>query len=154
MSFDKLDVKELRRTAIDDFAVEVADTDSKKVVAAALLESGVTFEMYLEANPHQREKFAPETVAPAPAENVVTADTLEADAPVEIVTKEEHPKLATTEKYLIKMVRQNPLFEVRGHKFTQTHPYVLMSAEDAQAILSEEEGFRQAFPQELQEFYS
>lgn len=161
MSFTstKLDVKELRRTAEEDFAVELSDDEkkSKKLIAAALLESGVTFEQYLEINPHQRENFPeyakPEEKSP---ESVVTTEQVapvENVVPEEIITKEERPKLTNEQPWLIKMERKNPLFEIAGHKFTSEHPYVLMSANDAEVVLRES-GFRQAYPSEIQEYYS
>ena len=160
MSFDKLKIDELRRTAEDDFAVTLSDDEkkSKKLIAAALLESGVTFEQYLVANPHQREVYAPETIPvenevteAVPAENVVTSAQVTAPPPVEIVVKEEVP-LSTQQQWLVKMERQNPLFEIAGHRFTKDHPYVLMNAADAEVVLRED-GFRQAYPSEIQEYY-
>lgn len=163
MSFTsrKLDIEELRRAAEEDFAVELSDEEktSKKLIAAALLESGVTFEQYLEMNPNQREKF-PEYAKPekpkepVSSENVVTSeDVVSGNEPVEIVTKEARPVLSNNQQWLVKMERKNPLFEIAGHRFTQDHPYVLMNAEDADIVLREE-GFRQAYPTEVQEYYS
>lgn len=64
------------------------------------------------------------------------------------------PVAATSrDMFLIKMIRENPLYEVRGHKFTSTHPYALVSPDDYEYILNHEDGFRQATPSELQEFY-
>ena len=40
-SFNDLLVEELRRTAIEDFAVDIKATDNKKTVIAALVEDGV-----------------------------------------------------------------------------------------------------------------
>lgn len=153
MSFVKLDQSELFRTATVDFAVDVNESDTKKVIVAALVESGVEFEQYLKANPAEREKFAPAEPKVSTAITTQAIANLPADEPVEIITKEEHPKLTNTEKYLIKMVRENPLFEIKGHTFTTKHPYVLMDSEDAQYVLSKETGFRQAFPQELTDYY-
>jgi len=156
LSFQKLDKEELIRTAENDFAVALSEDEkkSKKLVLAAMAESGVTFEKYLECNPEQREKFAPVEEAPETPQNVVTsADVTEGTDEVEIVTKEERPKLAAEQKWLVKMDRKNPLFEIAGHRFTSEHPYVLMSAEDAEVVLREE-GFRQAYPSEIQDYYS
>jgi hypothetical protein len=58
-----------------------------------------------------------------------------------------------TDKYLLKMTRENLVYQTRGYEFTQDHPYALVNATDAQWILENEEGFRQAFPAELTEFY-
>lgn len=156
---DKQDgIKELRRTAEHDFAVALTEDEQKssKLIQAALLEAGVTFEQYLECNPHQREKYAPETVvvepeAPVAPENVVTSAQVTGTEPVEIVVKEETP-LSTNQQWLVKMERANPVFEIAGYRFTDTHPYVLMPADAAEIVLREE-GFRQAYPSEVQEYY-
>lgn len=55
---------------------------------------------------------------------------------------------------LLKMTRLNPSFEVFGYKFTKTHPYQVMSQEDAQKIIDTYEGFIIASPDEAKSFYS
>lgn len=161
MSFDKLKTIDELREAAEDFAVELKEDEkkSKKLIAAALLESGVTFEDYLKIHPEQREKYAPETIKKEEPQNVVTSEQVapvrnEEEAPelTEVVTKEETPNLTTQQQWLVKMERKNPLFEVAGHRFTQEHPYALMSAEDAEVALREH-GFRQAYPSEIAEYY-
>lgn len=148
-SFRDLSVKELRRSALEDFAVEVDPKASKDEAIAALVESGVSWADYVAQHPE---------VVPAPEQaEVVTTENLEADAtnvaePTKIRVAEEL-QVNPGEQFLIKMVRENPLYETRGYRFTKEHPYNLVSAEDAEYILSREDGFRQAFPSELQEFY-
>lgn len=55
---------------------------------------------------------------------------------------------------LLKMARLNPSFEAYGYKFTKTHPYQVMSQEDAQKIMDTYEGFVIASPDEARSFYS
>lgn len=55
---------------------------------------------------------------------------------------------------LLKMARLNPSFEAFGYKFTKTHPYQVMSQEDAQKIMDTYEGFVIATPSEAKSFYS
>ena len=149
MSFDKLTLKELVRVADEDFAIELTDEEkkSKKLVIAAFAEVGRTFNDYLMANPDQREKYEPaepdptEGIAPLP-KNVVEGG---------VVVKPQVQ--VSAEPYLIKMVRENPYYEVGKYKFTESHPYALVDAADAERVLREE-GFRQAFPSELEEFYN
>lgn len=58
-------------------------------------------------------------------------------------------------KFLIKFIGQNWYFERGRYTFSKDKPYALMSARDAQAALVEEPTkFRQAMPQELEDFYS
>lgn len=149
--FDDFKVAELRTIADDEFAVEVGEKASKAEILAALTESGVTWKMYLDNHP----ELQPE--APKADEGVVTSSQMQAvpvedEQPVKIVVKEETP-LSAREEWLIKMTRANPLFEVRGHRFTQENPFALMNPVDAEYVLTKEEGFRQATPGELQEYY-
>lgn len=55
---------------------------------------------------------------------------------------------------LLKMARQNGSFEVYGYKFTKSHPYQVMSAEDAQKIMDTYDGFVIASPDEAKSFYA
>lgn len=145
-SFKDLDTKELREAATA-FAVDSDEVIAKSnavTLRAALAENGVTWKMYMDM------------FHPAAEENTVksedVAPTKEEVGETVIITKEEKPVLPVNEQYLIKMVRENPLFEIAGFRFTQDHPYVLMNAAQAQVVL-QEDGFRQAHPAEVQEFY-
>lgn len=142
--FSDLSVEELRRTAVEDFAVDIKSNANKNTVLAALVEDGVEWEQY--ATLKGLNAPAPEPVAPV----VVEAEV----APEEVVIRTAEPIAPTrTEKYLIKMERKNVRFDVLGHKFTQEHPYALVGAAEADYILTKEKGFRMAFPSELEEFY-
>lgn len=147
-SFADLDVATLRTTAIEDFAVDIKATDNKPTVLAALLEGGVEWKDYatlkgLNAPTIEEEPVVIEEV-------VVTAPVIEEE--VEIITAGPLAP-SRTQKYLLKMDRENVRFDIRGHKFTQEHPYALVSADDADHILTKEKGFRMAYPSELEEFY-
>lgn len=133
--FQDLPVAELRRSAVEDFAVEVSDSDPKIAVIQALEESGVKWGDYV--------KQHPEVVAPA--EPVVEEVVVAVEAPTEPVADKN---------VLVRMDRDNPLFEIRGAVFTSTHPYALMTPEDASFTVNTERGFSIATPQEVAEFYS
>lgn len=150
--FDDLDVRVLRKTAIEDFAVDVKADDNKATVLAALVEAGVDWDQYATLKGLNTVKADP---TPPPAVDTGVApevDTADAAVPqeVEIITAAPLPPV---QKYLIKMNRPNVRFDVRGHKFTKEHPYALVSAEDANYILEKEKGFAMATPRELEEFY-
>lgn len=145
--FDDLDVRVLRKTAIEDFAVDVKADDNKATVLAALVEAGVEWPQYAELKGLAKPEPAP-VLDPAP--EVETADAALPEQEVEIITA---APLAPVQKYLIKMNRDNVRFDVRGHKFTKEHPYALVNAEDANYILEKEKGFAMATPRELEEFY-
>ena len=149
-SFADLDVEELRKTALEDFAVAIKADDNKKTVLAALVEDGVEWNQYATLKGLNTVKSNAPT--PPPVGPVVTEIALP-EEDVVIVTKEAI-NTTTNEKYLLKMERENVRYDVLGHKFTQEHPYALVSPSDAEYILTKEKGFRQAFPSELEEFYS
>lgn len=146
--FEGLDVKELRRTAVEDFAVEVKPNEKKPDVIAALVESGVTWADYAKvmglevpvAEPVAIEQpiVAPDAPVVAQEVNIITAQPLTTQ---------------TQDKYLLKMERDNPVYETQGYRFTQEHPYALVSPEAAEWILENEKGIRMARPSELQQFY-
>jgi hypothetical protein len=122
---------------------------------ADLVEAGVTWDMY-------REEFLPD----APVEPVVdvvlppgpdVSDTFEeVQEPVveTIATVSPTLELPREQKYLVKFIGENPYFEHGKYKFSEDRPYQIMTAQDAQyALVNEPKKFRQAFPNELEEFY-
>lgn len=163
--FKDYGVADLRDIAENEFAVTVETEDdrlpNKAEVLAALSEYGVTFEQHLANHPelvaalNETESAGVVVAEENSAPGVITAASMKAvleEPEVKIVVKEEVP-LFSKEEWLIKMVRANPLYEVRGHKFTQQNPFALVSPEDAEYLLTRETGFRQATPSELQEYY-
>jgi hypothetical protein len=154
-SFKDLKKPELLQAAAY-FGTDIEGANNVEEIRAALLEDAVTFDDYLEAfhpadKPVEEEKF----VMPDPIDIEDWPDAPEGGDDVTVVTVTETPVLAPTEKYLIKFVGQNPYFEFGKYKFTQEKPYGIMTAADAQdALVSEPTKFRQAFPAELEEFYS
>ena len=169
--FKDLKPTELYRSCIEDFAVPVDEEDKNKktVLLAALHEAGVEWADYVAQHPEVApepepvHEFASGGVitSNAPAHNSVHDEqetgyvTVAPEQPLAqpvVVVKEEIP-LESEQQYIINMERDNPLFEVRGHRFTEYHPNALVSAADADYILTKEDGFRQATPSELREFY-
>ena len=71
-----------------------------------------------------------------------------------LITAPRIAPMAPAEKYLIRFIGENPYFERGRYKFTAEKPYAIMNAQDAQdALVDEPKKFRQAFPDELKEFY-
>lgn len=142
-SFRDLNKDELKAAALY-FGTE--DEGTKDALVADLAENGVTWEQYVDA-------FLAEKPEPSVPETVEEFDeAFEAASPVKV--EAARPTALTPQSsYLIKMDRKNPYFEFGTYKFTQDNPYVIMPADAAQAILTQEQGFRQATPAELQEFY-
>jgi hypothetical protein len=158
-SFEDLDRAELYRSAIEDFAVDVPENANKKELIAAFVETGITWKDYVaqhpEVAPKEEEKFVDRETEPVRPGAVVTSAAVKGEVPEK---KEEiivaQPAVQATGKYLIKMTRDNTIYETRGYRFTKEHPYALVEPEDASYILEVEDGFRQALPSELADFYS
>ena len=150
MSFTKLTKKELVRTAEEDFGVAVDKTRDKAGIIEQLGENGVTWDLYLEENPEERAKHE-QPVPDNVIRHAVSSD--EALPDVHYPTRKVPEPVENDSLVLIKMVRVNPLYEVRGYRFTANNPFVLVREEDADHILLEEDGFRQATPRELKEYY-
>ena len=130
MSFDTLTVAELKEIATE-FAVDTEGLKNKKEIIAAMAEEGVTYSVY------QKTVQAIE----------------EATEEIEILPKFD-PKAQTEDSVLVRMTRANFRYDIHGYTFTNDHPFVAMSEEDAQKIFDTEEGFRLATPKEVQDFYN
>ena len=128
MSFDTMKINELKGLA-ESFGVDTENAKTKKELIAALSEEGVTYEAYA--------KFA-------------GAETVE----LKIDKKKEKEILQPQKTILVKMDRMNHSYQAMGYTFTQQHPFVAMSEDDAQRIFDTQTGFRMATPREAQEFYS
>ena len=141
-SFNNLTVPELKRSAAEDFAVDVPEGAKKDEVIAALVESGVTWADYVAQHPDVApDEPQPEVQVEEPRENV------------NIITA-ANPVDKSVDRYLIKMTRDNLVFETQGLRFTQSHPFALATADQADWILANEDGFTMASPSEAREFYS
>lgn len=134
-SFQELTVKELRPLA-EMFAVDLGTLTKKADIIKEIEENGVTFEMYAATLEPEEEELA----------------ELDLEEPVEELPEviDEEP---VSDQVLIKMIRQNHSYEVLNYRFSRTHPFVLVSEDDADYLVEEDGGFRIATPRELREFY-
>lgn len=125
------------RQVAEHFGVDLEPKDTKKVIIGKLVEDGVSWDMYKEAFPDIED----------------IPDEPQPEASVE-EKKEEPATVRPKPTVLLKMERQNPLFEIRGYSFSKDHPFLPVTEEDANYIISNIEGFRIAMPKEAEEFYS
>lgn len=147
-SFNNLTVPELKRSAAEDFAVEVPEGAKKDEVIAALVESGVTWADYVAQHP----EVAPDEPKPEASSDGPHLQ-FTANENVNIITAES-PVNQSVDRYLLKMTRDNVVYETQGLRFTQSHPFALATADQADYILAHEDGFTMASPSEAREFYS
>lgn len=151
-SFKDLERKELYRSAIEDFAVEVKERDSAEIIRAALFESGVEWKDYVAQHPEVAPVVV-ETKRHPNQDNVVTSVDLKAPTQIQVLTAA--PAVPQQEAmYLVKMSRANHYFEFGRYKFTNDHPFVVMDADSTNRILSQETGFAIATPLEASEYYA
>jgi hypothetical protein len=128
MSFETLKKEDLLKIA-DEYGVDTKPTDTKAVIIAALAEDGVNWDDVAKVD---------KTVAEQDA--VIKEEAT--------VAKQNGPK------QLLRMMRANSSYEIRGVKFTKEHPFALVAEEDAEFITENDpEGFRYATPKEAANYY-
>lgn len=126
MSFETMKKEDLLKVA-EEYGVDVKPTDTKAVIIGALAEDGVNWS------------------------DVSQSDPVVAELDREI--KEE--KQSTGPKQLIRMLRKNHSYEIRGVKFSAEHPFALVPEDDAEFITENDPtGFRYATPKEAASFYN
>jgi hypothetical protein len=131
MSFETLKKEDLLKIA-DEFGTDVKPSDTKAVIIAALSEDGVTWEQAAQLDKQVAEKDAELREEKAVADAEAKANEAQA---------------------LLRMMRENATFEIRGYRFTKTHPFAVVAESDAEWITDNVDGFRYATPREAQEFY-
>lgn len=136
MSFQSLKVNELRGIA-DSFGVDLESAKTKDAIIGVLEEEGVTYDLY--ARFSEVEKNDPA--------DMIEADYVAGDALKVLDTDGQNT-------VLVKMDRQNGMYQTAGFTFTRDHPFVAMTEAQAQFIFDTESGFRMATPKEIQEYYS
>lgn len=144
MSFQQLN-KDVLAQVGEEFAVEwTKEEPTKAQMIKDLDEEGVTWAMYKAAFPDPEDEPEVEPVA----DEEDAADELDPNEPA---TKKFSRK---PQQVLVKMTRQNGTYQIRGYNFTKTHPFLPVSAEDADFLVEVIGGFKIAGPREIEEFYS
>ena len=128
MSFDTMKISELKEVA-EGFGIDLPEKVTKQALILALQEEGVTYDMYAKFTGAEKEEL---------------------EAPKE----KKKVTLDKSKTILVRMDKANPSYTVYGYTFTQEHPFMAMSEDDAQRIFDTEPGFRPATPREAQEFYN
>lgn len=118
----------------EEFGVEVKPSMNKPAIIAEFDSDGVTVELI---------------------QGLASEDDAVEEEPVEV--EEIAPVTETADDedlVLVKMIRKNASYEVRGYRFTREHPFALVSEENADYLIEVDEGFRMASPKEAREYYS
>lgn len=152
MSFKNLNKEKLLYAA--EFAnIRVSEDNTKAEIIAALEEAGFSWSNY--------QKFigAEERVA---GEALKQASTPHHEVPRQGTAEEPFAEPAAqavqfNETVLVKMERQNPTFDILGHRFTKAQPFKVVSPDEAQRIIDTAEtlggGFRIATPAEAKAYF-
>jgi hypothetical protein len=128
MSFDTMKISELKKVA-QSFGIDLPEKVTKQEIILAMQDEGITFNEYA--------KFS-------------DTEKVELEQP----KKQAKVALDKGKTILVRMDKANPSYTVYGYTFTQEHPFVAMSEDEAQRIFDTEPGFRPATPREAQEFYN
>jgi hypothetical protein len=131
MSFETLKLSEIKKIA-EDFGVDIENLKSKTDIIASLSEEGVTWAVY----------------------SKTLKDVEDAKEEIEVLPKFDPKKAQDKDSVLVRMERANFRYDALGYTFTQQHPFVAMTEDEAQEIFDKEEGFRLATPKEVQDFYN
>lgn len=139
MSFQTLN-KEILNQAADEFGIAWStESPTKAQMLKDLQEEGITWSMYKEVFPdidEEDDESAEEEVRAVIADDS-TEDFKQAD-----------------EQVIVKMTRENGTYEVRNYVFTRSHPFMPVSAGDADYLVHVLGGFSVATPREVEEYYS
>lgn len=119
----------------DEFGVELKNSWNKRNVATAYASDGITAELIKGLTPDPVEEEDDEPAAPVVEEVAPVAEPAD-------------------DLVLVKMVRPNHSYEVRGYKFTRTHPFGLVTEDDADFLIEHDGGFTMASPKEARAYYS
>lgn len=136
MSLAEMTKNELLAVA-EQFGTDAKPSMKKDDILALLAEDGVDEALVASVNDAADDEDADEDFAPV-VEAVEAAPVAENDEDL----------------VLVRMIRANNTYEIRGHKFTSAHPYALVDAKDADYLIEVDGGFRMASPKEAREFYS
>lgn len=135
------DLEELTREQLksvaDQFGSTVHLNMNKPTMLKILREDGINAQLYNTV------------MSEVESEKQDELSELEPDVKTETVTESYDEE----ELMLIKMVRPNHSYEVRGYRFTKHHPYVAVKEDDADYLVETVGGFRPASPRELRDFY-
>lgn len=121
--------------ASEQFGVELKRSMSKSDLVQRLAEDGVTLSLIRGFNDNQDDDEESEDdfedAAPAVAEEVDDEDLV-----------------------LVRMIRANNTYQIRGYTFKREHPFALVTETDADYLIEHDGGFRMASPKEAKEFYN
>jgi len=161
MSFEDFNKDELEKIA-DEFSLDVENPDDEDELRAAVEEVGATevalsFPQWADrlVEEDDEEEDALVTSDNTPKKGAAKKTAKKAPAKKTAAKKATAPRTVVPEdKTLLKMTRNNPIYEVRGYRFTRQMPYVFVDNDDVDFLIEVEGGFTVAKPSEVEKFFS
>lgn len=161
MSFEDFNKNELKQIA-DEFVLDV-DADNEAELRAAVEgldaeEVALSFPKWADrlVDEEDEEETALVTSESTPAKGrpAKKAAAKKATAKKTVAPKAEPKTVVPDTNTLLKMTRNNPVYEVRGYRFTRAMPYVFVKNEDVDFLIEVEGGFTVAKPSEVESFFN
>jgi hypothetical protein len=160
MSFEDFNKAELKKLA-DEFVLDVEDDASEEDLRAAV--QGLKAEEVALSFPEWSDRLVEEEDDEDEESALVTSEATPKKAAKKAPAKKAAVKKTAAKKaetvveddnYLIKMTRNNPVYEIRGYRFTRAMPYVYVKAADVDFLIEVEGGFQMAKPSEVEAFFN
>lgn len=175
-AFKDLTIPQLRGLATT-FRVNLNGKTRKPEIVKAIEDAGITWNMYesLTSVPDEEPALSfeedlepahePEVAGQEPLPFEVEwpdyssedadfeADPVVAQAPVEPEVAIAPVEEKEPEYMVVKMDRENRVFQAFGYEFTRENPYMLVTQDEADVLIEEIGGFRASSPRELREYY-
>lgn len=159
MSFEDFKPAELKAIA-EEFVLDV-DLDDEEAVRGAVEgldtdEVALSFPKFADrlATPDEEEESALVTSDATPKKTAKKAPAKKTVAKKAAAPKAEPKTVVPDDRTLLKMTRNNPVYEVRGYRFTRAMPYVFVKTEDVDFLIEVEGGFTVAKPSEVESFFN
>jgi hypothetical protein len=165
MSFEDFNKEELAKIA-DEFVLDVEDADNEDELRAAVgnlsqEEVALSFPQWahrleLESDEDDEEDSAVVTSDNTPKKGAAkkTAKKAPAKKAAAKTAESKSKTVVPDDRTLLKMTRNNPVYEVRGYRFTRQMPYVFVQNADVDFLVEVEGGFAVAKPSEVEDFFN
>lgn len=164
MSFtENFDKDELAKIA-DEFVLDV-DVDDEDALRGAVEglsqdEIALSFPQYKDRleleddEDDEDEESALVTSESTPKKGAAKKTAKKAPAKKAVAKTAASKTVVPNDRTLLKMTRNNPVYEVRGYRFTRVMPYVFVKNEDVDYLIEVEGGFTVAKPSEVEAFFN
>jgi hypothetical protein len=159
MSLEDLNKKELE-SIVAEFVLEADDGATEDELRETIQSSRVTDSEIALSFPNLAEKLDAEDDEDEEEGGLISSGSIAPKKTAKKAAKKAPAKRVAAKTVvddgttLLKMTRNNPVYEVRGYRFEREHPYVLVKDEDVDFLIEIEGGFTVAKKSEVESFYN